>query len=77
MNNNTGVDNTTAKLKPYLVKVRSMLILVAANEGLNFSDIARIFRIDKSVITRTISDNMEDFKKLAINTISDTNSENN
>ena len=67
MTNKQPVDIKPVKLKPYLVKVRAQLILVAANEGLNFSDVARIFRIDKSVVTRTISDNVEDFKRLAIN----------
>lgn len=67
MTNNNPVDSKSTKLKPYLVKVRKELILVAANEGLSFADVARIFKIDRSIVTRIISDNIEDFKKLAIN----------
>lgn len=67
MTNKHPVDSKNTKLKPYLVKVRTQLILVAANEGLNFADVARIFKVDRSVVTRIVADNMEDFKKLAIN----------
>lgn len=67
MTNKQPVENKNTKLKPYLVKVRTQLILVAANEGLNFADVARIFKVDRSVVTRIVADNMEDFKKLAIN----------
>jgi len=64
MTNKQPVDNT--KLKPYLVEERKRLILLSAKQGLNFSDIARIFRIDKSIVTRTISANIEEYKQVMI-----------
>lgn len=64
MTNKTPVDNT--KLKPYLAEERKRLILLSAKQGLNFSDIARIFRIDKSIVTRTISANIEEYKQIMI-----------
>ena len=64
MTNKHPVDN--AKLKPYLVEERKRLILLSAKQGLNFSDIARIFRINKSIVTRTISANIEEYKQIMI-----------
>jgi transposase len=64
MTNKQPVDN--AKLKPYLSEERKRLILLSAKQGLNFSDIARIFRIDKSIVTRIISANIEEYKRVMI-----------
>lgn len=63
-----AVDNSNKRLKQYLVDVRVKLILAAAGEhDLNFSDVARIFKMDKAEITRTISANMDAFKGYALN----------
>ncbi len=51
MTNNTTGD----KLKPYLIKERTRLILSSLRQGFTLADIARIFKIDRSMITRIIS----------------------
>ena len=57
-----NVDNVEFRSRKYLVEARARLMFAAAAEGYNFSDIAMMFRIDKSIVSRLFSERMEEYK---------------
>jgi hypothetical protein len=64
MTTKNPVDNTSISIrnKPYLIEERKRLIFISLAHGFTFADVARVFRVDRSVITNIMKTNMEEYK---------------
>jgi len=60
MTTTKGVDNI--RNKKYLLDERKRLIFISLAHGFSFADVARVFRVDRSVITNIMKVNMSEYK---------------
>lgn len=60
-------NNLRLRKKKYLLEERIKLMFICASHGFNHTDIAAIFGVDKSAVTRIMGANMQRYKDFLLN----------